>query len=293
VGTTTIDEALAGMDAVIERARAEGDRIGYFAVLYRKVTAKVKEGIEAGFFDDAERMVRLDCLFADRYLEAVATRDRGGAPTRSWALTFAAGPRWRPLILQHLLVGINAHINLDLGIAAARCSPGDELAGLRRDYDRINAILATMIATIQADLLEISPWMRLLDRVGARTQSEVVRFSIVTARAGAWRFATDLAGSPPAEWDAAIATRDRAVAAVGERVLHPGPWMSAGLLAVRLRERGDVADHLDLLLGASEPSLAMAAARVDTPSFELDDTRAPVPRRRRGGAPEADGGLDA
>jgi hypothetical protein len=90
VGTTTIDEALAGMDEIIARARADGDRRGYFAVLYRKVTAKVKEGVEAGFFDDAERMVRLDCLFADRYLDAVAAADAGGTPTRSWALTFDA-----------------------------------------------------------------------------------------------------------------------------------------------------------------------------------------------------------
>jgi hypothetical protein len=291
VGTTTIDEALAGMDAVIERARAEGDRIGYFAVLYRKVTAKVKEGIEAGFFDDAERMVRLDCLFADRYLDAVAARDRGGTPTRSWALTFEAGPRWRPLILQHLLVGINAHINLDLGVAVARCSPADELAGLRRDYDRINAILAAMIATVQTDLLEISPWMRLLDRLGARTQSEVVRFSIVAARAGAWRFATELATTTPERWDEAIATRDRAVATVGERVLHPGPWMSAGLLGVRVRERGAVRDDLDLLLGASEASLAMAAAQLDTPSLAPDGTLERVPGRRGGGS-ETNGGHD-
>jgi hypothetical protein len=290
VGTTTIDEALAGMDAIIERARAEGDRTGYFAVLYRKVTAKVEEGIEAGFFDDAERMVRLDCLFADRYLEAVATAARGGTPTRSWALTFEAGPRWRPLILQHLLVGINAHINLDLGIAAARCSPGAELAALRRDYDRVNAILAAMIASIQADLLEVSPWMRLLDRSGARTPSEVVRFSIVTARAGAWRFATDLATTPPGRWDEAIATRDRAVAAVGERVLHPGPWMSTGLLAVRVREQGDVAGNLDLLLGAREPSLATAAAQVDTPRLDPDGIPEPVPGRRRGGDAEGNGG---
>lgn len=271
MGTTTIDEALAGMDAIIARARAEGDRRGYFAVLYRKVTAKVKEGVDAGFFDDAERMVRLDCLFADRYLDAVAAADAGGSPTRSWALTFAAGDRWRPLILQHLLVGINAHINLDLGVAAARCSPGDELPGLRRDYDRINAILASMTASVQADLQQVSPWLRWLDRFGARTSSELIRFSIVTARAGAWRFASDLATTDASDWDAAIAERDRRVAEIGHLVTHPGAWMSAGLLAVRLRERSDVRRNLDLLLDAREPSLEAAAGQVDAPEFSPDE----------------------
>jgi hypothetical protein len=265
VGTTTIDEALAAMDAVIAKARAEGDRRGYFAVLYRKTTAKVQEGVEAGFFDDAERMVRLDCLFADLYLDAVGAADTGGTPTSSWGLTFDAGRRWRPLILQHLLTGINAHINLDLGIAVARCSPGEELPALRRDYDRINAILASMIASVQTDLQQVSPWLGLLDRFGARTQSELIRFSIVTARAGAWRFATELATTDERDWGAAIAERDRRVADVGRRVLRPGPWMSTGLLAVRLRERSDVRRNLDLLLGAREPSLEEVAAQADTP----------------------------
>jgi hypothetical protein len=258
-----IDEVLAGLDGVIDRAIDVGDRRGYFAVLYRKVTAKVKEGIAAGFFDDADRMERLDVLFADRYLEAVAANDADRSATASWELTFAAGSRWRPLVVQHLLVGINAHINLDLGIAAARCSPGDQLPALRRDYDRINAILAAMIATIQADLLRISPWMGLLDRIGARTQTELVRFSIVTARTGAWRFATELAATPESRWDAIIADRDERVARVGHRVLHPGPWMSAGLLLVRSRERGEVSANLRLLRGVEGPTLAAVAELVD------------------------------
>lgn len=67
-------------------------------------------------------MERLDTLFAERYFDAVTPRDAESRPTASWHLTFQAGSQWRPLVLQHLLVGINAHINLDLGVAAARCS---------------------------------------------------------------------------------------------------------------------------------------------------------------------------
>jgi hypothetical protein len=264
----TIEDVLAGLDAVIDRAMEEEDRRGYFAVLYRKVTAKVKEGIAAGAFEDAERMERLDVLFADRYLDAVRAADAGQPTTASWQLTFDAGAVRRYLILQHLLVGINAHINLDLGVAAAECSPGAELPGLRADYDRVNATLAAMIGTVQRDLLRISPWMTWLDRFGARTQTEVVRFSIVVARTGAWRFATELAATPEEAWEAAIAARDRAVAAVGERVLRPGFWMGAGLRLVRLRERGDVAANLQLLLDAPEPTLGEIERRVASPTLD-------------------------
>jgi hypothetical protein len=256
----SIDDVLAGLDDVVAQALEDGDRAGYFAVLYRKVTAKVKEGIAAGFFDDPGRMERLDVLFADRYLDAVAARRADEAVTASWRLTFDAAARARSLILQHLLVGINAHINLDLGIAAASCSPGPELPGLRRDYDRINAILAAMIAAVQDDLRQVSPWLGLLDRLGARTQSEVIRFSIVTARAGAWRFAEQLDATSEPRWDAVIADRDRRVAAVGQRVLQPGRWTTAGLWLIRLRERDDVRANLQVLLGADAPSLETVAA---------------------------------
>lgn len=262
MGSHRIEEVLAGLDAEIGRAVDQGDAGGYFTVLYRKVTAKVAEGIEAGFFDDGARMERLDALFAERYFEALEARRSGGTPTASWQVAFDAGSRWRPLVLQHLLVGINAHINLDLGIAAARCSPGPQLPALRADFDRINAILAAMIDTVQADLQRISPWMGVLDRIGARTSTELVRFSIVTARAGAWRFATDLDATPATVWEARIDKRDRRVARIGERVLQPGPWMSVGLLLVRMRERSDVVANLDLLRDAAEPSLASVAAEL-------------------------------
>jgi hypothetical protein len=263
----TIDDVLAGLDRVIDRSVTAGDRRAYFAVLYRRVTAQVKEELGTGFFDDPERIARLDVIFADRYLDAVAQVDRGDAPTASWALTFDAGHRRRPLILQHLLIGINAHINLDLGIAAARCSPGDQLADLRDDYDRVNAILAAMVAAISADLRRISPWMGMLDVVGARTQTEVVRFSIVTARAGAWRFATELAATPETGWEPLIDDRDRRVAAVGERVLRPGPRIGAALLLARLREGQDLAANVERLLGVPSPSRVDLDDHVETPTL--------------------------
>jgi hypothetical protein len=125
-----------------------------------------------------------------------------------------------------------------------------------------------MIGSVQRDLLRISPWMTWLDRFGARTQTEVVRFSIVVARAGAWRFATELASTPDADRRAVIDERDRAVAAVGRRVLHPGIWMSAGLRLVRLRERADVAANLQLLLDAPEPTLGEIERRVAMPTMD-------------------------
>ena len=112
-----INEVIAHLTTIIEWAREHNSRIGYFPALYRKVTQEVKRGIERGDFEDGERMERLDVLFANRYLEAFDQFQRGETPTRSWQFAFDAAGQWWPIVLQHLLLGINAHINYDLVLA--------------------------------------------------------------------------------------------------------------------------------------------------------------------------------
>ena len=257
----TVDEVLEALDAVIAKSLQNGSRVGYFAAIYRKVTAKVAEGIASGFFDDGERMQRLDVAFAMRYLAALDLHQRGSTPTRSWQRTFAATAASRPIVLQHLLLGINAHINLDLGIAAAETAPGAALPGLRRDFDRINEILAVLMGGIERSLSEISPWIALLGRIGGRHDDEVVRFSIEAARTEAWRFATELAPLPRHDWGGPIGTRDARAAHLARVVLNPG-LLTAGLLLIRARESNDVRRNVEVLNRLEQPDLQVVEARV-------------------------------
>lgn len=96
----TIDDALRDLYRIIDWSLDEPSRLGYFAALYRKVTQKVKEGIEDGFFDDGPRMERLDVIFAGRYLEALHRYWQNQPPTEPWQVAFDAASRRRPLILQ-------------------------------------------------------------------------------------------------------------------------------------------------------------------------------------------------
>jgi hypothetical protein len=43
-GIDTIEEVLEALDAIIARGRDEGSRVGYFAAVYRKVTAQDSGG---------------------------------------------------------------------------------------------------------------------------------------------------------------------------------------------------------------------------------------------------------
>jgi hypothetical protein len=257
----TIDEVVEALDGIIARALEERSRIGYFAAVYRKVTTKIAEGIATGFFDDGDRMERLDVAFADRYLAALDGFQTGGTATSSWVTAFEAAASVRPLILQHLLVGINAHINLDLGIAAAATAPGDALPDLRRDFDRINEIIASLIAAVARDIAEVSPWIGLLDRIGGRHDDEIIRFSIEVARTEAWRFAVELAPLAQAHWAGPIGARDARIARLARTILNPG-WLSAGLLLIRARESNDVRRNLEVLNRVAAPDLHAVDARM-------------------------------
>lgn len=243
----TIDDVLARLEEHIAHARRERSRLAYFAVLYHGVTLKIKELILAGHFDDGARMERLDVAFASRYLDALDKYTRGLPVSRCWLAAFKAAEAWPPIALQHLLLGINAHINLDLGVAAAQVSPGDGLPALRKDFDAINNILCAMIDDVQDKLAVVSPWMTLLDRAGCRTDEEVLNFSINKARDAAWRVAEKLAPLGPAEIEAEIARLDHRVCVISHLVRYPTVKIRLVNFLVRLSEGNDVPRIIDAL----------------------------------------------
>src|ERR1700692_597924 len=105
----TTDKTLTELDQIILQARNQRDRLGFFATLYRNVTIKVKEGIAAGLFEDGPRMEKLDVTFANRYLAALGSFRRGEPLSKCWLTSFRLAANWPPIILQHLLTGMNAH----------------------------------------------------------------------------------------------------------------------------------------------------------------------------------------
>ena len=246
----TIDAVLSRLDEIVERARRERSRIGYFAALYRDVTARVKHDIAAGRFEDGARMERLDVIFANRYLDALEASRAQQPTSRCWRVAFDAAARWPPLVLQHLLLGMNAHINLDLGIAAAETCPGASLPALERDFAEINRLLAEMIDDVQRRLTRISPWMGLLDRVGQRADEALCGFCLSAARGVAWGAAMRLVSLSPDGRTAEVDRLDGIATALAGPIERPGPLVRTALVAIRVREPNDVTRVLDALARA-------------------------------------------
>ena len=241
---SSIDEVLDALDAVIADAVRARSRVAFFACLYRRVTARVRDGIAAGRFQDGARMARFDVLFANRYLAALAAWRRGDAARtpRCWAEAFAAADDVRPIVLQHLLLGMNAHIAYDLGPAAVETAPGPFLPSLKHDFDAITALLAEMLDDVQARLARVSPWMSWLDTLGGREDEAFGTAAIARARDAAWAAALALAALPPVAHPRALAELDGTVALLARPLRAPGPRLGAALRLVRARETTDVGE---------------------------------------------------
>jgi hypothetical protein len=247
VPATSIAEVLDELDGIIATNRARGSRLSYFPMLYRSVTAEVARQIEEGYFEDGDRMERLDVEFANRYLIAYDAIQRNAACMDSWRLAFEAADDWWPIVMQHLLLGMNAHINLDLGIAAAHACPGEDINGLRGDFDRINDILAGMVGDARARLTRIWPRLKWLDRLNG-TDGAIVNFSMRHARTCAWDVALRLAPLEITAQAVQIAHLDAETARLGRKVLKPGIGPLRWALAwIRLEEPRSVGEVCAIL----------------------------------------------
>ncbi|MGE0227544.1 MAG: DUF5995 family protein [Dehalococcoidia bacterium] len=243
----TLDELVVHLHALTERYTSEGSRLGYFAALYYLMTRRVAEGMVSGRFQQPERMQRLACHFASRYLSAVRRFD-GDRPTpASWMVAFETAARWRPLILQHLFLGMNAHINFDLGIAAAEVAGSAGLAAARQDFDEINDVLAELMDDVQIRIGRVSPWMRLVDLAGGRTDEAIMNFSMRKARAAAWAVAESFASVDDRRRVAAERDLDARVARFAKVIVRPGVLISVASFPARLRERSRPEDVIEAL----------------------------------------------
>lgn len=245
--TPTIDEVLHQLDLIIQDCHQRNDPLGYFPVLYRKVTVKVKEGIAAGFFADGPRMERLDVVFAQRYLDGYQRFRQKEQPTQSWMAAFQLGKASWPIVLQHLLVGINAHINLDLGIAAATISQGKDLEELRGDFNKINEILAALVNDVEADLVAIWPRLSKIIKWMGGAENLLMDFSMELARNGAWKFAQELHQQPSIAWSDLIQARDLKVVKMARVVIGQGWLLRMLFRIIRWGEKGSVAQKMDQL----------------------------------------------
>tara|TARA_R110000868_G_scaffold34421_1_gene124347 strand:- start:50000 stop:50755 length:756 start_codon:yes stop_codon:yes gene_type:complete len=182
---TTIKEVLVALDTIIADCIATNSRLGLFAYLYRRTTAEVLKEVELGNFENNEQLQHMDVAFANLYLEAYKDFKLSKKVSKSWEFAFEKAEE--PLtILQHIMMGINAHINLDLAIATSALMKGKNIIDIEKDFNKVNEILFNITNEMQDRLSRVSPLLFLLDLLGKNTDEKVIDFSMRKARQQAW-----------------------------------------------------------------------------------------------------------
>jgi hypothetical protein len=191
-----IDALIERMQALLEPLRAADDPRQYFHAVYLRTTVAVGEAIKGGGFIDPDWTERWDVAFASLYLDALEAALSGGQPTRPWQIAFGAPPGLPPL--NHVLLGMNAHINFDLPQALVMVITDEEfdtpavMARRAEDHRAIDGVLAARVGAEDDELVSVSGPGPVLNRLLRPLNQRASRRFLRESREKVWANAVTL-----------------------------------------------------------------------------------------------------
>jgi len=246
VHAETIDEVIVLLKQIIETEKEKSSTTAYFTILYHNVTVAVRDAIVEKRFEDNARMEKLDVIFANLYFDAYQGYLNNRPIAACWQFAFESTMMFRPTILQHILAGMNAHINYDLSQAVIACA-NEEITPLKNDFMLVNTILSEQVDAVQDTLANIWPLMKLLDWVAGRTDEAVIDFSMFKAREAAWENACKLFEMSDDEKHHYRHEMDEKGKYYGDKVINP-PYLVRGVtFFIRMFEGFNVQKKIERL----------------------------------------------
>jgi hypothetical protein len=165
---------VAHMTTLVDQWEAAHDRRAVFLGCYHLMTRNMLDAIEADRFQDDVWVSRLLHHFADYYFAALDRFDQNSPDTPAvWRLAFDATRDEDVTTLQHLLLGVNAHINFDLVFALYdQLAPewavlsAEQRAQRHADHELVNRIIGETVDAVQDQVIDRhSPWFDYVDKL--------------------------------------------------------------------------------------------------------------------------------
>ncbi|MCU0498297.1 MAG: DUF5995 family protein [Anaerolineae bacterium] len=184
------------MQTLIDGWNQIGDRRAIFLTCYAMMTQNMLNAVEKWEFHDGEWVKKLLHRFADYYFEALEAYEQAQSTPEVWKYAFdAAHATDTPIhVIQHLILGVNAHICYDLVFALqdllrkewATLTP-QQREQRYQDHLQVNEIIYQTIDRVQDQIIaQYSPIMGQIDTVFARADEWIIRRLITHWRDQVW-----------------------------------------------------------------------------------------------------------
>lgn len=191
----TIDDVIKQLSQFESHCLAAGDLRGVFATAYLHITKSISNEISKDFFRGTAWTEQYLVRFGNLYREALVHYENGQTDQvpKSWKISFELAEQKDGLIMQHLLLGINAHINHDLAIALFDVKIDPDRDDKYHDHTKVNELLEAATDGLKKQVANhYAPILKRIDRKTGYISNDAVNFSIPKAREHAWSFAIAL-----------------------------------------------------------------------------------------------------
>ncbi|CCG03292.1 DUF5995 family protein [Blastococcus saxobsidens] len=229
--TAAVDALVARMTDLLDPLQRAADPARHFLGTYLRTTRAVGAALDAGVFEDPGWVSDWDVDFAELYLDALEAHRHDPAEVPGpWRLAFGADPALPPEA--HVLLGMNAHINLDLPQSLLRVIPPRDfadagvLARRHRDHERIDGVLAARVAAEDLALERAGGRRTRFDRVLGPVNRRASRLFLRESRRKVWANASALHAARVEGAEAyarRLAELERAATDRVRDLLRPGP----------------------------------------------------------------------
>ncbi len=262
---TTVDDVARGLTDLEAALLARRDRRAIFVSAYRQITLELQRRIDANEFRDPQWVARYLVAFANLYRQALRDYDAGelARVPSAWKLAFDTAATGQELVIQDLILGINAHINHDLPVALYQVGIDPERLSRWEDHTAVNLALVEATGEVQDRIAAVyASGLGVLDKALDGLDETLTGFSFVAARDNAWHMGVALVDIGDVQRNQLRETIDRHASVVGRLVLAlntPFPWLLEALRAVeRMKPWWTVTAVL--AAGASREGLAVLQA---------------------------------
>jgi hypothetical protein len=228
----SIEGLLARMGTDLTRLEAQRDARRFFHAAYLRTTQAIADEIACGGFADDGWVRQWDLAFAGFYLDVLDADQHGAAVPGPWRVAFDAARQQSELQpLQHVLFGLNAHINYDLPqalievISSADFDDPAVLSSREADHSHVDTVLQARVGAEDAELGAVSK-VTVVDRLLRPANRVASRRILAEARTKVWRNAVALDRARRAgavHYASVLAELERRCAARVLDLTAPGP----------------------------------------------------------------------